>query len=170
MYRITEHRVFTIAAIVIAAIFWNFDAALHFILYGEPRFELIPDDLNELWKRLVIAVLIVLFGLYADRSARKQLLQEKQRVALDTYNSMIHATQHILNNLLNQMQLFRVEALRSRDFDPDVIRLYDQSMDEAKVLVEKLSAIEEISESNIRASIDPAKQKLPPGLTGANGT
>ena len=158
MDKIIDHRVFTIAAIVIAMIFWNFDSALHYFAYKEPTFDFIPDDFNELWMRLVIVVLIVLLGVYADRSARKQLIQEKQQVALNTYNSMIHATHHILNNLLNQMQLFEMEALKSTDFNPDIIRMYDQSMDEAKSLIEKLSRVEDISEDNIRASVDPGQQ------------
>ena len=125
MDKFIDHRVFTIAAIVIAMIFWNFDSALHYFAYKEPTFDFIPDDFNELWMRLVIVVLIVLLGVYADRSARKQLIQEKQQVALNTYNSMIHATHHILNNLLNQMQLFEMEALKSTDFNPDIIRIIE---------------------------------------------
>lgn len=158
MNKITDHRVFTVAAIVIAVIFWNFDSALHYFVYKEPGFDFVPDDFNELWMRLVIVLLIVLLGVYADRSARKQLIQEKQQVALNTYNSMIYATHHILNNLLNQMQLFKMEALKSTDFNPDIIRLYDQSMDEAKSLLEKLSRIEDISENNIRVSVNPREQ------------
>ena len=90
--------------------------ALHYFVYDEPGLELIPDDFNELWMRLVIVCLIVLFGLYADAVTRKRMIQEKQLAALKTYNSMIYATHHILNNLLNQMQLFRIAALKSPEF------------------------------------------------------
>jgi hypothetical protein len=160
-------RAFTIASIMIAAVFWSFDSALHYIIYNEAHFKIIPDDFNELWMRLVIVCLIVLFGIYADAVTKKRMIQEKQLAALKTYNSMIYATHHILNNLLNQMQLFRITALRSSDFDRDIIRLYDNAIDEAKDLVGRLSRIENITEEDILASVDPGKLETPPDRHGA---
>lgn len=170
MIKKTGTRAFTIASIIIAAVFWGFDSALHHIIYKETHFEIIPDDFNELWMRLVIVCLIVLFGIYADAVTRKRMLQEKQLAALQTYNSMIYATHHILNNLLNQMQLFRMTALRSTDFDRETIRLYDNAIDEAQDLLGRLSRIENITEENILASVDPGKLEYPPGKPGATGT
>jgi len=163
-------RAFTIASSIIAAVFWSFDSALHYIIYNDTRFEIIPDDYNELWMRLVIVSLIVLFGIYADAVTRKRMIQEKQLAALQTYNSMICATHHILNNLLNQMQLFRMTALRSTDFDRETIRLYDNAIDEAQDLLGRLSRIENITEENILASVDPGKLEYPPGKPEATGT
>ena len=162
MIKKIQTRAFTIASIIVAAVFWSFDSALHYLVYDEPGFEFIPEDFNELWMRLVVVCLIVLFGLYADSVTRKRMIQEKQLAALKTYNSMIYATHHILNNLLNQMQLFRIKALRSAEFDRETIRMYDQAMDEAKELVARLSRIESITEEDILASVDPAKLEYPP--------
>lgn len=105
--------------------------------------------------RAVIVLLVILFGIYTDSSTKKLLIKEKQLEAASIYNSMIYASQHILNNLLNQMQLFKVEALKSDDFDPEIIKLYDNIIDEAISLVQRLSQVENVTGENIRASIDP---------------
>jgi len=69
---------------------------------------------------------------------------------------MIYASQHILNNLLNQMQLFRMEALRSNDFDRGIIELYDNAIDEATDLIQRLSQVKSITGESIWAAVDPA--------------
>ena len=58
-----KKKIFTVAATAIALLFWFFDASVHYFLYKEPQFEFIPDDINELWMRTAIVVLIVLFGI-----------------------------------------------------------------------------------------------------------
>lgn len=150
-----KHRAHLATALLIASTFWFFDSAIHYILYDESHFEWIPDDFNELWMRVVICALIMLFGLYADYSYRKLINKEKQLEAAEIYRSMVFASHHILNNLLNQMQLFRIEASRCRDFDKDKLKLYDETFNEAKDLIHRLSTIENVSDKNIRASIDP---------------
>jgi len=132
---------YSISASVIAFMFWFLDASIHYFVYDEPQFEFIPDDFNELWMRAVIVLLVILFGIYADSSTRKLLIKEKQLEATRIYDSMIYASQHILNNLLNQMQLFKMEALKSNDFDREIIKLYDNAIDEATNLIQRLSQV-----------------------------
>jgi len=145
-----------IVSSTIALMFWFFDTSIHYFVYGEPHFELIPSNTNEFWMRLVIIVLIISFGSYADYSTQKLLIKEKQLEANRIYNSMIYASHHILNNLLNQMQLFKMEAMKSNDFDKEIIRLYDNAIDEATSLIDELSQVENITGDNIWASIDPS--------------
>jgi hypothetical protein len=151
-----KKRKYSIVAFVIALMFWFLDASIHYFVYREPQFEIIPDDFNELWMRAVIILLVILFGIYADSSTRKLLIKEKQMEAARIYSSMIHASQHILNNLLNQMQLFKMEALKSNDFDREIIKYFDIAFDEAKNLIQRLSQVENITDENIWASVDPA--------------
>jgi len=149
-------RKYTIATFIIAFMFWFLDASIHYFVYGEPQFEFIPDDFNELWMRSIIVILVILFGIYADYSTRKLLIKEKELEATRIYNSMVHASQHILNNLLNQMQLFKMEALKSNDFDKNIIDIYDNAIEQAADLIQKLSQVENITDKNIWASVDPA--------------
>ena len=152
-----KKRKYTIITLIIALVFWFMDATIHYFVYNEQQFELLPDDFNELWMRTLIILLIIFFGIYADYSTKKLLIKEKQLEATRIYNSMIYASQHILNNLLNQMLLFKIEALRSKDFDREAIKIYDDTISEARELLERLSQVEHITDENIWASVDPAK-------------
>ncbi|MCW8855054.1 MAG: hypothetical protein OQK76_00985 [Gammaproteobacteria bacterium] len=153
---------FTSLSISIATLFWLFDSLIHYFIYGEVQLEIIPEDFNELWMRTVIIILLISFGIFADLFSKKLLTKEKQLEALKIYNSMTFATHHILNNLLNQMQLFRMEAQNSKDFNQDIIKQYDDAIKEASNLLSKLSDIESITDTNILASIDPNNKDTTP--------
>ncbi|MBL1278578.1 MAG: hypothetical protein COB30_021090 [Ectothiorhodospiraceae bacterium] len=133
------------------------DSIIHYYLYGEKSFEIIPGDFNELWMRGVIVILLVSFGAYVEISTKKLIEKEKQLEASLIYHSIVRASHHILNNLLNQMQLFRMEALNSHSFDKEKIKLYDSAMDEASSLIKQLSEVKNISDENIRASVAPRR-------------
>ncbi len=152
-----KKRKYTIITFIIALLFWFTDASIHYFVYSEQQFELMPDDANELWMRTIIILLVIFFGIYADYSIKKLLIKEKQLEATRIYNSMIYASQHILNNLLNQMLLFKMEALKSKDFDKEIINIYDDTIDEARDLLKRLSQVEHITDENIWASVDPAQ-------------
>lgn len=148
---------YSIITFVIAFAFWFFDSSIHYFIYNESQFEFIPDDFNELWMRIVIVLLLAFFGIYADSSIRKLVIKEKQLEGILVYESMRDASQHILNNLLQQMQLFKLEALKSDDFDKEILKLYDNAIEEATDLVQRLSQVEHITSENIWASVDPAQ-------------
>ena len=150
-----KKKVFTIISLFVATAFWFIESAIHYFLFSESEFEFIPQNLNELWMRLVIILLIVLFGVFADSYQRKLVLKAKQSEAIDIYTSMIRATHHILNNLLNQTQLVKLEALNSKDFNKDVIQTYDTAFEDALELIKRLSSIEDITIKNIDVSVYP---------------
>jgi len=68
---------YSITAFTIAVVFWFLDSTIHYFVYGEPQFEFMPDDFNELWMRSLIVLLIISFGIYADYSTRRLLIKEK---------------------------------------------------------------------------------------------
>ena len=132
---------FTAISISIALLFWFFDSIVHHFVYGEQGFEVLPSDLNELWMRCVIVVLIVAFGVFADRRTGHE------KVAV--YRAMLGATNHILRNHLQKMLLFRNEAENSKDFDKDVLKLYDQMIHETNAQIRNLDNIQEPNKANI---------------------
>ena len=146
MNNIMKNKIFTIAGFVLASIFWLFESSVHYLIFEESQFEFIPGELNELWMRIVIVLLIMIFGILADFFIDR--IVHKQLEVAHTYSSMIYASRHILNNLLNQMQLFKLEALKTKDFDRDIIKLYDNSIKEASDLIDTLSKIEVIPDVN----------------------
>jgi len=56
--------------IPIALSFWLLDSFIHYYWYGEPIFELIPSDGNDLWMRFSVFVLLVAFGIFADYKSK----------------------------------------------------------------------------------------------------
>lgn len=142
-----KKRLHLLISISIALSFWFFESAVHYFLYGEPEFEFIPSDFDELWMRCVIIALIVTLGVFADY--RKGLEKE------DVYRAMLGATHHILNNFLQKMLLFRDEAENSEDFDKDVLRQYDQMIAETVAQIRNLDDIREPSRITIEHRYRP---------------
>jgi glutaredoxin len=164
-----KKKLFTIAAFLMAVVFWFFDSFIHHFLYKEPDFHIIPEDFNELWMRTVIVLLIMLFGIFSDYFINKIMFKEKQLEVVYVYNAMIFASHHILNNLLNQMRLFKMEALRSKDFDQDVIDLYDNAIKEATDLMDTLSKVKDASEESIYAPVIVKNQSSTAGNSNPSG-
>ena len=148
-------NIFTIIGFVTGCVFWGFDSSVHYFVYSEPEFELIPKDTNELWMRFVIVVLILLFGVFADFFSKKLVVKQKRLEAMNIYSSMLGATNLIIHNLLHQMEIFKSEALSSKDFKQEYIKYYDNAFFMATDLLEKLSNVENITNENIRASVVP---------------
>ncbi len=144
---------FTFKAIIVSVMYWLMDSSFHRFIYGEDDFEFIPSEVDELWMRTVIIVLLVCFGIYADHHTKSMLKKEKEKRIV--FNATVSSTQHILNNLLNQMVYFKMKAEKSNLFDNETIELYEQSMKEGKELVEKLSSVKELTEEKIKKSVYP---------------
>ena len=144
---------FFIKAIMLSTAFWLMDSVIHRFVYLEGEFEFVPAETNELWMRVVIVVLLIIFGKYADFHSKSMLKKEREKRIV--FNATVSSTQHILYNLLNQMQYFKMIADKSNAFDDKVIEQYEHSMKEGKELVEKLSSVEDLTEQNISSSVYP---------------
>ena len=149
-----KKKIFTIIAFTLALIFWFFDSSVHYFLYKEPQFELIPGEFDELWMRTIIVLLIIFFGIFSDYFTNSIMYKKKQLEIAHVYNGVLNTSCQILNNLLNQMQLFKLEALKSKDFDQEVIKYYDNAIKEASDLIDTLSRVEDITEGDLGASAD----------------
>lgn len=152
-----KNKLFTIAGFSISLIFWFFDSFVHHFIYGEPEIQFIPSNFNELWMRTTIIVLILFFGIFADYFIKNIVVRDKQLEVARTYNGMIDDSLYIFENLLDQMQLFKIEAQTSQDFDPEVTKSYICTIEEASILIEKLSGLHEITENNIGTTFDPKR-------------
>jgi len=70
------------AGIATAATFWILDSSIHYFVYGEPAFELLPNDVDEIWMRSLICLLIFVFGLYAHVTLRRFAAAHAEQEAL----------------------------------------------------------------------------------------
>jgi hypothetical protein len=147
--------IYSIIGCFVAVSFWFIESLVHYYIFEEGVFKIIPSRINELWMRTALAYLTIFFGIFADFHTRKMLKKEKQLEALKIYRTTVLATHQILNNLLNQMQLFKIQLLRDNNVDKKTIDRYDGALKDASGLIEKLSSIEEISKENIEESVRP---------------
>lgn len=81
--------------------------------------------------------------------------QLKQREKENIYRATVQSTQHILGNLLNQLVLVKREIGKNPTFSDDVAQKFNSMTSQAKLLVEKLSNVQEIEEENIKNSVYP---------------
>ena len=86
---------------------------------------------------------------------KKQRNQKVEREKVKVYQAMIASAHHILNNFLNQMQLFKITAENTPGFDKDILAMYDMIMKEASDQIKELSSISEISETSIKEAVMP---------------
>ena len=68
---------------------------------------------------------------------------------------MMSSTHHVLNNFLNQMQLFKLEAEDTPEFDPEILNLYGQIIEEASLQIDALGSITKVNDISIRSSVKP---------------
>ena len=153
MKKFLKHNVLTITALLLAFSFWFFDSLVHFFIYGEPNFEFVPAEFNDLWMRSSIVVLMVLFGIFADYFKNNISSREKLLELTCVYNDLLHSNLDVLSNQLDQMKLFSMEARQSKDFDAEIIELFDNSIEEITGLVESLSRVTDVTDSTIKEQL-----------------
>jgi hypothetical protein len=85
----------------------------------------------------------------------EEIKQLKEREKEGIYHATAGGAQHILNNLLNQLALVKVEMDKNPNFKPEVAEKFQVMTQQAQELVEKLSSVEEIEEQKIKDSVYP---------------
>jgi hypothetical protein len=133
-------------SIPLALAYWFFDSAVHYLAYGELEFEFIPSDFNEFWMRTVIFILLLAFGVFADYHTNK--IVEKDAEKHDVYMAMLGVTRHILSNFLKNILLFRSDTEDSKDFNMEILKIYDQVMDDTITQIRNLEGIKRVQQEN----------------------
>ena len=103
---------------------------------------------------------IFIFGLFTLLDMLKWQKEHKiENEKIKIYEAMVASTHHVLNNFLNQMQLFKMTADDTPDFDPSILALYDQIMKDTTEQIDALSSITNIDEKSIHKSVAPQQSK-----------
>ncbi|WP_139062410.1 hypothetical protein [Aquimarina megaterium] len=66
---------------------------------------------------------------------------------------MLYASNHIIRNFLYQSHILKMEAEENITFNKSTINMFEESKDEAMLLLKKLSSITKIDDTNIYNSI-----------------
>ena len=136
----------------------SFLALLITIVFDVDFFEYLVNLLHEFEQyeidELIIPLFIFLIFAFVDllkRNRASKVSSEKLKI----YTAMMSSTQHVLNNFLNQMQLFKLTAEDTPKFNPEVLALYDEIIDEASMQISALGNINHINESAIQEAVAP---------------
>jgi len=139
--------------VIFSLIFWLSDSLIHRFIYKEETFELVPTDVNELWMRTLIIVLLIIIGLVGDSRAKR--IDDTERAKREIFLATVSSTQHVLNNLLNQMQLVFLDASKTHKLSDETRKLLEQSIKESKEQVDKLSSVTKLDAKTIKKSVQP---------------
>jgi len=139
--------------LILGVIYWLFDSVIHKLAFGEEEFEFIPGDVNELWMRTLIVTLIIIFGFYIDFSTKK--LIEKEQEKLEVYQSTVLAVQHVLNNYLHKMQIFKSKMKKCDNISEHDVDAFNELIKEATENIKKLSSVTKLNAENIIDSVNP---------------
>jgi hypothetical protein len=117
---------------------------------------------GELWKVIfnralalfaiwITAILALMWKINEEKifSIRSQMEKEKEKIYLAT----IHGAQHIINNLLNQLQLIQLKTRSGEKLDEKTLRVFDEILIEANSLMHELAEVDHIDEKKIKQSI-----------------
>jgi len=85
----------------------------------------------------------------------QEVEQLRKREKANIYRATVHGTQHILNNLLNQLGLIDLEIRQHPDFSKQVSEEFKIMKLQAKELTDKLASVENIEEDEIKKSVAP---------------
>ena len=121
-------------------------------------FEIVVEFLESLEHlevdELIIPIFIVFVFAFMDQIRRRKL-QEMEYERVKIYKAMLSSTHHILNNFLNQMQLFKLTAEGTPGFDSEILSLYDGVIKDASTQIDALGSITNIDEASIQKSVAP---------------
>lgn len=101
---------------------------------------------------IILLFLIVIIYQSGKLSMSVKIKEMEKRTIFD---ATIRSTQHIVFNLLNQMQYFKLEADQSKTFDKEINALYEETMSEGKKLVDQLCSVDVLTAENINKSVYP---------------
>jgi len=131
---------------------------LYSLISDVDLFEIFLNDVHKLEVFEIDEFIIPLFilGIFSIFDMLKwQRDHRVEREKIKIYKAMLSSTHHVLNNFLNQMQLFKITAEQTPDFNPDVLALYEQIMKDATEQIDALGSIANIDEISIQNSVSP---------------
>ena len=139
-------------SIITAAIIWFGESLLHFAILDQGQaFELFPDDFNELWMRAIICTLIITFGIYAQRYAKKQLDVEEEKMR--TLKATMNTVHDRVGNALAGIKLLLGDSNKNNIVDKETHQKLIMLIDETFENLRDISNIEDINEKQFHNEI-----------------
>jgi ABC-type nickel/cobalt efflux system permease component RcnA len=148
-----HNRNYVPVSIVFALLFWVIDSLVHWRIYGEDTFEILPTNLYDFWMRIITFVLLVCFGIYANYHTKRLITKEEEKRKI--FKATADTSQHILNVFLNKMMSFKDEAQKVDGFDEETLKLLENAVRNTTNALDTLRNVSDISVENIIISVHP---------------
>ncbi|MBD3609737.1 MAG: hypothetical protein HUJ30_04240 [Gammaproteobacteria bacterium] len=144
------------AAIFISIAFWFTESTLHYYIFDQQSgFEIIPSDSNELWMRIVICILLIIFGVFIERDVKNRIKSEKEKN--DVYFATVSASQHVINNFLNNTYLIKEKAKEEGAFTTELDKELEALIHQTSKELGQLEFVDELTSEKIIMSVYPKK-------------
>ena len=110
-------------------------------------------DHYEVDELFISGIVLAVFFIIDVNHRKKRAEIELEKAAI--YKAMLTSTQHVMNNFLNKMQLFKFTAEGIPDFPQEILAKYDEISQEATAQIKALNNITHISPEVIAESVAP---------------
>ncbi len=105
---------------------------------------------------IFVSITAILLYYLIKRALEKEVSKEKEKQRFLIAN--VGAMNHIMAKFVSKMAIIRSYAERRNDFDTDVLRLFDEIVTETKLEINRISEIENLSDSAIYEIIHQIKK------------
>lgn len=142
-----------IAGLILSTVLWLVTVSLNLDFFEAFAFCLNRHEHIEMDELIFPAALFYIFLIIhlIRGHHRSQIEIEKLKI----YRVTLNAMNHILNNFLQKMLLFKLTAEETKGFDPDILKQYDIIIGEATAQINALECITAPDEKNILQTIGP---------------
>ncbi|MDJ0807321.1 MAG: hypothetical protein QNJ78_10855 [Gammaproteobacteria bacterium] len=122
-------------SVLLSCLVWVAESLFHYFLFDHGHhFELIPDDQNELWMRIVICTIIIIFGGYIQRQSTKKKALEEEK--LRTLKATMHTVEDRVGNTLLGIKFLLLDAQNSQiinlELSHEILKMIDDTINELR--------------------------------------
>lgn len=107
-------------------------------------------EIDEIVMPIFISLLFATFDFFRMHKKNKIEIEK-----IKIYKAMLASTNHVLNNFLNQMLLFKLTADDTPGFDPEILSLYETIIKETSDQIKEPGSVTRMNESSRKASVAP---------------
>lgn len=146
---------FSILGLILGIIIYLINLISGFDLFEKSLAMIMKMEMFEIDEFIIPLLIFILFTIIqlVKNDKTNTVTNEK----LNIYKAMVSSSHHIINNFLNQIQLIKITAEEFPDFDPEVLELYEKTVNETKKQIESLSNLTQIDVETIYNSVAPKK-------------
>ncbi len=142
---------FTLIGLFTSVILWLLIKSLELDLFEGISSLFRKLEIHEI-DEIIFPVIVLLIFSHIDilKKHRKAKIESEKN---NIYKAMLEANNHIINNFLNEMQIFKLTAEETSGFPKDILDLYDSIIRNSKTKIECLGDLKKLDAESISKAI-----------------